>query len=259
MTGRIDPTSDRAVYKQIADHLRVKIVSGELAPGKQLPSESNLVEQYDVSRVTARRALAILAGEGLTVSEHGRGVFVRPRPPVRRLASDRFARRHRDAGKAAFTVEMEQADRKYDVKSDVQMLRLGPERPPADIAERLGTGENEVLVRSRRYVAEGYPLEIATSYIPMDIAEGTPIAQPDSGPGGIYARIEDQGYQLSRFQEGIAVRLASDTEARALRLSTGSPVIRLVRSAYAGDRVVEVCDTVMNASAFELSYELPAT
>ena len=259
MAARIDPTSDRAVYKQIADHLRATIVSGGLAPGEQLPSESKLVERYDVSRVTARRALAILAGEGLTVSEHGRGVFVRPRPPVRRLASDRFARRHRDTGKAAFTVEMEHAGRPYDVKSDVQMLRLGSERPPADIAERLGTGTDEALVRSRRYLAEGYPLEIATSYIPMDIAEGTAITQPDTGPGGIYARIEEQGYQLTRFCEDIAVRLTTDSEARALQLSTGSPVIRLVRAAYAGERVVEVCDTVMNASAFELSYELPAT
>ena len=49
-------------------------------PGAQLPSESQLMAEYDVSRVTARRALGVLVTDGLVVAEHGRGRFVR-RPP----------------------------------------------------------------------------------------------------------------------------------------------------------------------------------
>ncbi len=45
----------------------------------------------------------------MITAEHGRGVYVRARPPVRRLASDRFAQRHRKEGKAAFIAEAEQA------------------------------------------------------------------------------------------------------------------------------------------------------
>ena len=48
---------------------------------------------------TVRQAIATLRAEGLIDIEHGRGAFARRRPPVRRLAYDRFARRHRDAGK----------------------------------------------------------------------------------------------------------------------------------------------------------------
>jgi GntR family transcriptional regulator len=73
MTVRIDPGSDRAVYRQIADHLRAEIERGVREPGSQLPSESQLMAEYDVSRVTARRALALLVTDGLVVSEHGRG------------------------------------------------------------------------------------------------------------------------------------------------------------------------------------------
>ena len=58
--------------------------------------------------MTVRHAIQVLQGEGLVVAEHGRGVFVRPRPPVRRLASDRFDRRLREQGKAAFIAEAEQ-------------------------------------------------------------------------------------------------------------------------------------------------------
>lgn len=86
----IDPSSDRAVYRQIADHIRAAITRGHLSQGDQLPSEAQLMNHYGVARMTVRNALRVLQEEGLIASEHGRGVYVRPRPPVRRLASDRF-------------------------------------------------------------------------------------------------------------------------------------------------------------------------
>ena len=109
LTETIDPASDRAVYKQIADHLRAAIGRERLQAGDQLPSEAQLMAHYGVARMTARNALRLLQDEGLITAEHGRGVYVRPRPPVRRLASDRFAQRHRKEGKAAFIIESEQA------------------------------------------------------------------------------------------------------------------------------------------------------
>ncbi len=49
-------------------------------------------------------------------TEHGRGSFVRDRPPVRRLAHDRFARRHRERGRAAYLAELEAEGRLADVE-----------------------------------------------------------------------------------------------------------------------------------------------
>src|SRR5437763_3110424 len=145
----IDPSSDRAVYKQIADHLRVAIGKGRLRPGDQLPSEAQLMSHYAVARMTVRNALRILLDEGLVVAEHGRGVYVRARPPVRRLASDRFAQRHRREGKAAFITEAEQAG----ATPHVDMIEVGESQPPADIADRLGISDDaSVVVRSRRYL-----------------------------------------------------------------------------------------------------------
>jgi len=104
MARTIDHGSDRPAYRQIADHLRAAILSGELPPGKQLPSERALMESYGAARGTVRQAIATLRAEGLIDIEHGRGAFARRRPPVRRLAYDRFARRHREAGKAAYLI-----------------------------------------------------------------------------------------------------------------------------------------------------------
>jgi GntR family transcriptional regulator len=254
--GSIDPTSDRAVFRQIADQLRRAIEQGELSEGDQLPSEAKLMELYDVARMTVRNALQVLQAEGLTVSEHGRGVFVRSRPPVRRLASDRFARRHRKEGKAAFIVESDQ----MGAKPDVDMIDVSEAAPPSEIAELLQVGDDAaVVVRSRRYSLNGKPVETATSYIPSDIARGTPIAEPNPGPGGIYGRIEELGHTLERFTEEVSARMPTPEEARVLRLGPGIPVFRLVRTAFdLQGRPVEVCDTVMAADAYVLNYELPA-
>jgi len=256
LTLTLDATSDRPVFRQIADHLRGAIASGRLLQGGQLPSESQLIEHYGTTRMTVRQALGVLKSEGLVVSEHGRGVFVRPRPPVRRLASDRFARRHREAGKAAFLAEVEGAG----ARPTVDRIEVSTEVPPDEIAERLLLGRRaKVVVRRRRYLVDGHPVETATSYIPAALAAGTSITQPNPGPGGIYARLEEMGHRLGRFTEQVSTRMPHPDEVTALALAPGVPVFHLVRTAFTDDDVpVEVCDTVMSSAAFVLDYDLPA-
>lgn len=256
LSQAIDPASDRAVYKQIADHLRAAIGQGRLAEGEQLPSEAQLMAHYGVARMTARNALRLLQDEGLITAEHGRGVYVRARPPVRRLASDRFAQRYRKEGKAAFTIEAELAG----AKPGVDRLTVTEQVAPGEVADRLKLGDQDrVVVRSRRYLLDDRPVETAISYIPADLAEDTPISDPNPGPGGIYARLEEQGHILEKFTEEVSARMPTPEEARALNLPPGVPVFRLVRTAYDTDgRAVEVCDTIMSSEAYVLEYGLPA-
>jgi DNA-binding GntR family transcriptional regulator len=68
-------------YQRIARALRTKIEAGELAPGDALPSDADVVNQYGVSRNTARQAFAELEGRGLIETVHGKGRFVRRRRP----------------------------------------------------------------------------------------------------------------------------------------------------------------------------------
>jgi GntR family transcriptional regulator len=155
LAGHIDHGSDRAVYKQIADQLREAVAKGRLREGEQLPSETQLMEHYRVARMTVRNALRILQDEGLTTAEHGRGVYVRARPPVRRLASDRFAQRHRKEGKAAFLAESEQAA----ATPSVDMIEVSEAPPPGDVADLLGLAdEAPAVIRSRRYSLDGRPV-----------------------------------------------------------------------------------------------------
>ncbi|TDD22262.1 GntR family transcriptional regulator [Nonomuraea diastatica] len=67
------------LYVQIADQIRERIASGDLAPGSAVPSEVELVKTYEVTRQTVRRAIKLLKEEGAVYSEQGRGTFVGPK------------------------------------------------------------------------------------------------------------------------------------------------------------------------------------
>ena len=256
LTQAVDPASDRAVYKQIADHLRAAIGRGSLREGEQLPSEAQLMEHYGVARMTIRNALRVLQDEGLVTAEHGRGVYVRARPPVRRLASDRFAQRHRKEGMAAFSVEAAQVGATPEV--DMLTVSTASHRP------RSPTGwawPMTAMPWSGRagtcWTAGRWRRRCPTSRPTSPRERRSPIPTP--GPGGIYARLEEQGHTLARFTEDVSARMPTPGEARVLALRPGVPVFHLVRTAYDIDgRAVEVCDTVMAADAYQLSYELPA-
>lgn len=221
-----------------------------------MPSEQVLIDAHGVARGTIRQAMNLLRSEGLVRTEHGRGSFVRDRPPVRRLAHDRFARRHRERGRAAYLAELEAEGR----VAEVEVLEVGRVKAPDDVAVWLQLAmAADVLVRRRRYLADGVPMELATSYVSWELAEGTQMTQRETGPGGIYARLEERGHRLKRFSEEVSARMPTVDEIRALRLQPGVPVIRVVRVAYdIGELPVEACDTVMAADRYVLSYELPA-
>ena len=86
------------------------------------------------------------------------------------------------------------------------------------------------------------------------------MVEAKTGPGGVYARLEERGHRLGRFTEEIRSRSPSPEERRQLRLADGVPVIDVRRVAYdTTGQPVELCDAVLAADRFVLSYELPAT
>lgn len=75
----LDPDDPRPPYRQVANHLRAAILTGEFEPGDQLPTGGQLSEMYGVARMTIQKAIQILRKEDLIVSRQGSGVFVRGR------------------------------------------------------------------------------------------------------------------------------------------------------------------------------------
>ena len=74
-------TAYSSAYERIADDLTRRIESGEFAPGDRLPTRAALCEEYKVSDFVADRVFLTLKMRGLTETQPGRGVYVKPRSP----------------------------------------------------------------------------------------------------------------------------------------------------------------------------------
>lgn len=76
----IDPDASTPVYKQLAAILEARIKAGTLKPGRVIPSEEQLREEFGVARGTARKAAAVLRDAGLVHTVAGKGTYVGPPP-----------------------------------------------------------------------------------------------------------------------------------------------------------------------------------
>jgi GntR family transcriptional regulator len=249
--------SEAPPSQRIADKLREAIVSGAFGPGAKLPSERELARSYGTARNTARQAIAILQAEGLVEAEHGRGVFVRRRPPLLRLSHDRYARRHREAGKAPFRAEVEGQGR----QARVEVTSISPVLAPGWVAGRLRLTEGDrVLLRRNRYFADDQPVQLADTYIPWPIAEGSRFFEEVPEAGGIFAHFERLGHRLVRFQEDVSARMPSPAEAKSLYLGRGIPVIEVLHTSIDQNGTpFEVTQFILPADRNVLTFELPVS
>ncbi|EFL17436.1 GntR family transcriptional regulator [Streptomyces sp. C] len=241
-------------YQRIADELRAAIRSGEYGPGDRLPGENDLMATYDVARMTARQALSVLQNEGLTEARKGAGVFVRAFRPLRRHGIQRLAQEQWGSGRSIWSTDSEDRDLVVD------QVEVHEERASEEIVVALDVPDGSpVWVRSRRFVLDGKPVLFATSYLPSDVVADSAITQTDTGPGGTYARLAELGHKPVHFREEVRCRMPSAGEAERLALSMGTPVIQIVRTAFAEDgRAVEVNEMTLDSASYVLEYAFDA-
>lgn len=241
-------------YEAIADLLRVRIESGELGPGDKVPGEKELIATYGVSRDTAWKALQILRDEGLTESRQGAATRVRKFQRIVRPASRRLSREVWGSGRSVQEADV--------VDGETHVVDPQVRRSVADtrVATLLGIERGDgVVIRSRRYNLGSKPVMCAVSYIPADLADGTPIAEIDSGPGGIYKRLEEVGHGPTLFREEVRSRMPSKSEKEQLKIERGTPVIEIRRhAAEESGRIVEVNEMVLDSSSYVLEYVIPS-
>lgn len=238
-------------YRAIASSLREAIQRGDYPPGSRLPGENDLMRDYQVARMTARQAIALLISEGRAVARKGAGVYVREFRPVIRDGITRLAGTWSD-GRSIWSADTE------DRNLTVDQVQVAREEPPDRIRILLDLpdDEREAVVRRRRFVLDRKPVLLSISYLPLDIAAGTRIEQPDTGPGGTYARLADAGHAPVRFREDLRARMPEPGEAERLNLPAGTPVVEIARIAYASTgRIVEVNEMIADASSYIFRYD----
>src|SRR5690606_15818960 len=199
--------------------------------------------------MTARHGLSMLKDEGLTVTRHGSGVFVRAFEPIIRDTTGA------PADESTVTAEIDETGAGLTVRT---LAVTAEADAPEKVRTALGLADGDkVTVRERLHLRERKPVLFATSYLPASIAAGTPIAEREVGEGGTHARLADAGYAPARFREDVVARMPSIEEIEELRIEPGTPVLAVTRTAYTADGTpVELSHVVLDAGEFMLRYDI---
>lgn len=230
-------------YLRIAADLRRRISSGEWTPGDQIPTIPDLCEAYRVSPTTIRNAIALLRGEGLVESNARAGTRVRPRPPIHRMAADRY--RNTGSPKATpYTRDQGigwseyRLDKRFEkVQADGELAALFE----CEVGERL-------LARHFIFYDNDQPTQMSTSYVRWSDVAGTPVADPinEPWPGGTRAQMLSLGIRVTRVTESFTAAMPTEVEAAVLRIGAGTPVLRYTRRHIADTgRIVEVAHPIV--------------
>ncbi|MFF0439506.1 GntR family transcriptional regulator [Kitasatospora sp. NPDC004614] len=248
------PRATQPKYQRIAEDLKRDIDSGRYRPGDRLPGENDLMVTYGVARMTARQALGVLQTEGIAEARKGVGVFVREFRPIRRRGIQRLSDRNWGGGFSVWSTDIAARELTVD------QLTVTEREVPEQIAAVLGLKPGEsACVRSRRFVLDGKPVLLSESYLPAALVAGSRITDPDTGPGGTYARLAELGHKPVHFQEHIRSRMPAGNEAERLALAPGTPVFLVNRTAFAEDgQVVEFNEMVLDSASYILEYDFDA-
>lgn len=247
---------ERTRTAELAEKLRDRIVT-DMKSDDKLPGEAVLADEYGVSRETIRRAFNRLESEGL-VQTVGRARFVRLFP-MYEWRPDTFE--HRDhrrdepgSNHDAFTGDVAAIGREASQYVEVTIVPA-----PDLVAQRLELDQGTtVVVRKRRRDIDGTPWQLADSYYPLSVAEGTPIMQPGdvTVPGGL---MKASGHEQARFHDEITVRLATPEEVGRLDLPATTPVAQHVRTGYdAAGMAVRVIVTIAPGDRHKIIYDVTA-
>lgn len=203
----------RIIYREIADHLRTDIESGHYAAGGLLPSESELCANFDASRVTIRKSLELLRGEGLITSRQGFGWTVASEPLTQSLDS-------------LISIERQLAAAGRIIERHVVSFGFAQAPPVASVL-----GER-VLEVGRLNVVDDSPFSRIVVWCREDLAAD--ISRSQVTDTSFLDLLSDH---LSRAVQTIAAQPMPNAEADLLGVEPGSAALRVTRVAYAQDSV----------------------
>ena len=228
-------------YAALASVLKGRIVAGEWPPGSALPAEQMLAAEHGVALGTLRRALELLAEQGMIERLHGRGTFVK-------------------AGMAGAT--MMRFFRFGEGTGEVPVSRIASRQvltAPAEVARRLGLGRGDDALRLHRVrLFSGQPCVLEEIWLKLQ-AFGALVDLPISDWGNLlypmYA--EKFGVHVHRVMDEISFSLLTAPQARYLDLPAGHPCALVTRNAYdLTGNCIEVRFTRGDAHAFHYSVSI---
>lgn len=222
----LDRNSPLPLWAQFRDAIRLQILQGALPVGAKLPSEAELGEQFGISRIVVREALADLVRNGLIYKIKGRGAFVSARERDEDFVSTVLG----------FSDEMERKGRSVRTQILIQELRAPNELE----ARSLGLAEGALVVSLKRLRSvDGELRLLVETAVPADLAPGLHRTRLEDR--SLYDVLRRQyGLRLVRAERWIDAVLPDGPTCELLKLAQPVPLLRIESIAYgANGRPVE--------------------
>jgi GntR family transcriptional regulator len=210
------------LYQQLYDILHSELKRGQWKPGDMLPAESELMQRFEVSRITVRQVLDILVREGLIYRQQGRGTFV-AHPTIEQT----------QVRIVSFTEDM----RQRGFRPGTEVLEAGLVPAPADIAGKLAVEPGEELAHLRRLrMADDEPMSIEDAYLVHRYFPG--VLSGDYTANPLRGTLEERyGVRLVRAKQVLRAVMAPRDLARLLSVRRGAALLFIERVSFSAQSV----------------------
>lgn len=228
------------LYIKLKKLIEDAIASGKLKHSDALPSERDIADAADVSRVTVRKAIDHLVDDGLLVRRRGSGTFVfkpvpRMQQPLTRLTSfsEDMARRGMIGGSRWL-------ERSLCFPTPEETMALGL------------SGDARVARILRLRTANDLPIALERTSLPDDL-----LPDPENIDNSLYAFLGQSGIRPVRANQRISAVVLQDEETELLGVPPGSAALSVQRIAYLETgRVMEISRALYRSDAYDLVAEL---
>lgn len=230
------------LYYQVKESLLEKIKRRQFNVGDLIPSESELQESYQVSRITVRRAVQELVQEGHLHTQQGKGTFVsKPKASQELNLITSWAETMTALG----------------MQPESKVIHFSEEQATVNIAKMLNMPIGDRIYRLERIrFADNEPICLMTNYLSPAIVPGLPLKglQGES----LYEMLESNyNIVLSRAEETVEARAATANEAALLDIKRGAPLLHATRVTYdITNRPIEFVISITRADRYSYKIKL---
>lgn len=203
------------LYARIEETIATEIAQGEYRPGDQLPTEDELLQRFQVSRITVRRAIQNLVSRGLLEIRRGLGTFVlSPRIEAELTKLTGFVEDMKSVGRRA----------------TARVVSQGVIAASARVAERLQLAKGTKVMQIKRVrLADDMPISFDETYLPLPL--GKQIVRNDLRLHPIFTLLEEEyGVPLVEADYELEAVIATKAVADALQVKVGSPIFQIERT-----------------------------
>lgn len=206
------------IYKQVYTWLKGLIESGELNAGEQLPPETLLSNDLNISRHTIRKVMDILTNEGYLYRQSGKGTFVNYKKSNYKLTYlNSFSEQMRERNKVP-------SSKVLSIENNII--------PSQPLKEKLNLSQFERMTKIYRLrYADGQPMSLEEVYLGCNLAPG--ITEKDLNNHSLYSILEDE-YKLTIKHADIKLGAiaADDEQAKHLMVKPNTPLVFMESLAY---------------------------